>query len=601
MGNKNRIRKSITVKKIIEQEPIKPSYPFVSGLKNLNSSFFVFTAGGLLGALFFIYIFGTAILDFTYTDWIMKAFPDFINNYLGWNLFRNSGWYFPIGLMDNIVHPFKVSIIYPDSIPLFAIIFKLLSPVLPEKFQYFGLFGIICYILQGGIGALIVRKIGGNTCQSIIGSLFFTLSTIMMFRFAFHHALAAHFIILLCILAYLSDYNSSLKKQIFIWGGLLALSASIHLYFIPMIIIFMFFYLLREYITTKNIKNQCIVFGVSILIMMGMMFCLGAFYFVKNTSLSGRLWELVWEEGGFGSANLNTFINPRPFTASIRDMPPVTEGISRFIKDMPVATGLQYEGYAYLGLGIILLFIVVIFISIQKDGSDLKNFKIRKTLPIVGIILSLLLLSLSYTITFNQYKLFTYPVLRLVQRLWGMFGHTGRMNWPIVYIVMIFCIWQTIKQFSVKKSVLVLSVFLLIQWADLKPWYVSKGNNYKTKVTWQSDLPSPIWNDLASKYKHIFFMGDYPYFGNYKLISFGDLAGNHKITLNDSWLARSNVEMINANKQKEEAYLLEHGPKKDTMYVFFQDNALLYKDTGMYLYVIDNVIIGVDQELILRE
>jgi len=585
---------------IPERKPVKSSFPLAEKLKNvnqrlnesniLNSSFFVFFCGGLLGALFFIYIFGTAILNFTYTDWIMRGFWDPSVQYLGWKLFRNSAWYFPLGLMDNVVYPFKISIIYFASIPLLAIIFKLFSSVLPGNFQYFGLFGIACYILQGGIGALIVRKIGGNIVQSIIGSLFFILSTIMMLRFGFHPDLCAHFIILLCILAYLQSNNFSLKKQIFIWGGLFALSASIHLYFIPMITIFMFFCLLHEYIITKNIKNQCIVFGFSVLVLAGTMFCLGAFHFVKDTSAEGL---------GVNSANLNTFFNPLPFVLNVRDMPPITEGISFFIKEMPVATEGQYEGYAYLGLGIILFVFVIIFQYIQKDVTDLKIIKKQEALPIIGIVLSFLLFSLSPTITFNQYKLFNYPVIKPVERLWASFRNTGRMTWPIVYIVITICIWQTIKQFSVKKSVFVLCMFLLIQWADLKPWYVSKGNNYKTKVTWQSDLPSPVWNDLANRYKHIFFMGDYRYFMNYKLLSFLNLAGDHKLTVNDIWVGRTNAEMINDNKQNEAAYLLEYGPKNDTIYVFFQDmnNASLYKDTGMYFYMIDDVIIGVDSKI----
>jgi hypothetical protein len=342
----------------------------------------------------------------------------------------------------------------------------------------------------------------------------------------------------------------------------------------------MFFCLIREYIITRNIKNQCVVFGVSFLILMGTMFCLGGFYLVKTAS-DERSHELL----RLNSANLNTFINPQPFVLNIRDMPLATEG--------------QYEGYAYLGLGIILLAVVVIFQYIEKKEPDLAAIKKRSILPIIGIVLSFLLFSLSPTITFNQYKLFAYPLIKPIEHLWTMFRNTGRMTWPIVYIIMTVCIWRTITQFSVKKSVLILGIFLLIQWIDLEPWFVSKGNAYKTKVTWQSELPSPVWNDLANKYKHIFFMGDYASFWNYKFLSFMDLAGTHRMTINDAYMARKNTEMINDNKQKEAEYLLKNGPKNDTIYVFQDiDHASLYKNTGIYLYSIDGVIIGIDSKQI---
>jgi hypothetical protein len=546
----------------------------IIGNRFLNSSFFIFICGGMLGSLFFLYIFGTAILDFTYTDWLMAG-GDLSQHYLGWKLFHNSSWYFPLGLMDNIVYPFKISIIYTDSIPLFAIIFKLLSPVLPENFQYFGLFGIFCYTLQGGIGALIVRKIGGNTGQSIIGSLFFILSTVMMWRMYRNTSLSAHFIILLCILVYPKNDNSNLKKQIFVWSGLLVLSASMHIYFVPMVMVFMFFRLLQEYALSKKIKNQCIVFCVSLLVLIGTMFCLGAFYFINEPS-----------EGGLGyfSANLNSFINPNTNNN--------LQGISHFLKNMPLATVGQYEGNAYLGLGIILLVVFMIFQLYQRNKSDLPIIEKEKVLPILGIVLSFLLFSLSPTITFNQYKLLTYPVLPPVEYLWSIFRSTGRMTWPIIYIIMTACIWRAIKQFSAKKAVLFLSVFLLIQWFDLKPWFVSKGNGYKTKVTWQTELPSPVWDNLANEYKHIFFMADYT-----KLYSFLDLAAEHGITVNDAYLARTNPRMINDNKQREAEHLISSGARDDTVYVFQDiESASKFMESGINIFLIDDVIIGIDSK-----
>jgi hypothetical protein len=556
-------------------------YPLTNKLKNisrslsenrfLNSPLFVFICGGLLGALFFLYIFGTAILDFTYTGWLMTG-GDLSQHYLGWRLFRNSSWYFPLGLMGNIVYPFKISIIYTDSIPLFAIIFKLLSPVLPENFQYFGLFGIVCYTLQGGISALVVRKIGGNTGQSIIASLFFTLSTVMMWRIYGHTSLSAHFIILLCILTYLQNNNFNLKKQIFMWSGLLALSVSVHMYFVPMVMVFMFFRLLQEYALSKKIKNQCIVFGVSVLVLTGTMFCLGAFYFINDPSTGGL---------GYYSANLNTYINPY--------------GFSRFIKDMPLATGGQGEGNAYLGLGMLLFTAAVIFQLYQKNGSDLKTINKQIVFPIIGIILSFLLFSLSPTITFFQYKLFTYPVIRPVERLWSIFRASGRMTWPIIYIIMLVCIWWAVTQFSVKKSVLLLSIILLIQWVDLKPWFISKGNGFKTKVTWQTELSSPVWDKLANEYKHIFFMYDlWADFG--KWYSFLDLAADYSMTVNNAYLARNNSKLINDNRQKETEYLMNNGPRDGIVYVFENELQAYLLFTGMQFYSIDGVIIGLSKK-----
>ena len=49
--------------------------------------------------------------------------------------------------------PDGLSVAYTDSIPLLAAFFRLLSPLLPETFQYFGWFTLVCFFLQGAFGA----------------------------------------------------------------------------------------------------------------------------------------------------------------------------------------------------------------------------------------------------------------------------------------------------------------------------------------------------------------------------------------------------------------------------------------------------------------
>jgi hypothetical protein len=468
--------------------------------------------------------------------------------------------------------------IYTDSIPLFAVFFKIFSPVLPHNFQYFGLFGIMCYALQGGCGALKIKKTGGNTVQSLIGSLFFVLSTVMMYRIFGHTSLSAHFLILLCILLCLENQNN-FKKQIIAWSSLLALNASIHLYFVPMTLIFMAFYLLHEYIKLKNLKNLCIILGLSVFALIGTMFCFGAFYFIKDVSA-----DLLGES----SANLNAFVNP--------------QGESRFIKDMPLATNYQYEGNSYLGLGIILiLFVILIFTLHQKNKKEvILSMKTGLNPYIFGIILFFLLFSLSPSITFNQYKLFTYPMFNPVERMWSIFRSTGRFTWSIIYIIITICIWWIITRFSVKKSLLVLCAILLIQWADLIPWFINKGDRFNTRVTYQSKLVSPAWNKLANEYKHIFFMDDLSFLTaseKMKLYSFLDLSGNNKMTVNDAYLARNNYYKINENRHKEFMYLVNNGPRNKTLYIFKdEEQALLFKESGINYYIIDEIIIGIDSK-----
>ncbi len=64
-------------------------------------------------------------------------------HYLGWEFYRRSDWFFPLGLTDQLAYPLKTSVIYTDSIPLFAVFFKLFRHILPAQFQYFGIWGVV--------------------------------------------------------------------------------------------------------------------------------------------------------------------------------------------------------------------------------------------------------------------------------------------------------------------------------------------------------------------------------------------------------------------------------------------------------------------------
>ena len=70
-----------------------------------------------------------------------------------------SDWHFPVGLIDTLSYPTSVSVIYTDSIPLVALIFKLFRNILPLRFQYFGMFGLFSFMLMGGISSQLIYEL----------------------------------------------------------------------------------------------------------------------------------------------------------------------------------------------------------------------------------------------------------------------------------------------------------------------------------------------------------------------------------------------------------------------------------------------------------
>jgi hypothetical protein len=236
----------------------------VKTINKFRSEITAFFFGSILGAISFITIYGTKILNVTYVDWLMNS-GDLTQHYLGWAYFRNDPWLFPLGMIPSFGYPFGVSIVYTDSIPLFALFFKLLGPILPARFQYFGIWGIMSFALQGGIASLIFRKYTDKYLIFGVSSLFLIFSPIMIDRMYGHTALAGHWILLLAIAVWV--YRDRIQKhktfEIVIWSFICSLSVLIHPYFTVMVFVLLAGYLLQDYLKYKlcfgSLLKNCII------------------------------------------------------------------------------------------------------------------------------------------------------------------------------------------------------------------------------------------------------------------------------------------------------------------------------------------------------
>lgn len=322
----------------------------------LSSSVQSTLLGAVVGAFFFFCIYGFVVLDVTYDDWIRNATGDFAQSYYGWKFYRASDWHWPIGLMDGVADPSLTPIMYIDSVPLFDVFFKILSPILPGTFQFFGIWGLCCFVLDGAIGARIVFQLTNNVIYSTFASVFFTLTTFSIQRLYTHTALAANWVILLGILLIITNNEGrSIIKHVLLWCGLFFLAISVNMYYVPIIGILMVLEVIYLVFSQK-----CTVLGFSELCasMIGAVlafYLYGGFYHISGTSVNG---------GGLGrlGANLNALLNPMETGLYLT-------GWSKFIKSKPVAVLGQYEGYSYLGLGLIAL------LSIAAVGVMAKGMR----------------------------------------------------------------------------------------------------------------------------------------------------------------------------------------------------------------------------------
>lgn len=537
----------------------------------------VYGIAALLGAVIFILIYGIHILNPFYTDWLITG-GDLTQHYLGWEYYRRSDWFFPIGLTNQLAYPVKTSVIFTDSIPIFAVIFKVLTAGIEKRFQYFGLWGLICFMLQGYWSARILQKWLTDKWQVLLGSLFFILSPIVIFRMYYHTALAAHWLILIGIYlcaVHKENYRNIMKTSLQ-WGILGVLIGSIHLYFIPMCGMLLGGYVLYSFIEEKKIRIKYILPGITFLAgLFGTVWLLGGFSSGIDTGSSDSL--------GYHSFNLNGFVNPI--------------GYSKIMKWLDVYKEGQYEGFAYLGLGVLILLLgaLIGFAVAWKKWFPILKQSWLKVLIAVGVILGLVLLAASPKITFNSHLILELPDIDIIIRYWSIFGSSGRIIWPIYYLLVLFAIvgvMQLIKRAECNRvmAYVLLLICFGIQVYDISGKLQEKHGDYAVVKEKADSLESDLWQKIdTTDYEHMVWVSHN--IDRHDILLFADWALDHNLTMSNYYFARG----INMRPYVEAEM---KALNENTLYVFLPDDDTfeheIYQNyvDKLYFYEADGYIIG---------
>lgn len=561
--------------------------------KNFKLRYF-FLMGVVIGALLFITIYGVSILNVTNDSWLLTG-RDLQQHYLGWKFFRSADWFFPIGLHDSITYPYPISIMYTDSIPLFAIPCKMMSSVLPSTFQYFGIFGLFCFMLNGGFASIIVAKISRSKVVVSLGTVFFVLAPPILQRlYGFttehtrHTSLAAHFLVFAAIAIFM--YHDSFKKYskaALAWTALGIACVLIQMYFIFIVGGIMCAYLLLYIIRERDWKRLLVVafsFGVGSAFVMYLM---GGF----SSGVSASM-------GGFGiySANMNALLNPYRY--------------SSILSAMKIDSG-QYEGFSYLGLGMILLGIVALVILIVKCVPFKKNKVLWKkirgkivankpvAIPVIIALVVFGLLALSNCVYMGSHFIVSVNFPKKVNDLFNVFRSSGRFMWVIMYFVMISSVYIVVHYLKKKWVIALLSVCLCIQIVDLSGVMLKIHKAYTGVVKVDNtEVASDIWNNIPDKYTKLDY---YPipktmtsYVDNY--LNVGAKVEENGMKMNYFYLSRANNQAIKAENRRLNTLFNKKEFEDDVIYLMTIDKAHKYINDLNY-YLVDGNILGTKEPL----
>ena len=428
---------------------------------------------------------GFGNISFQSVEWLHDGNESSIEQ-TAWYFFRNDIWRFPLGLNPNYGDDITTSIVFSDSIPILAFFFKIFKSILPENFQYFSLWFFLCFYFQLFFSYKILKKFTDSESYSLIGSIFFLLAPIFIFRMNYHVSVSAQWLLLFTLYLTLTTKTDESK---FSWFFLIIVSSLIHYNFTLIILavysLLRFFELKFNKTSFYNLLKDFFIIAPLLLLTL---YIAGYFEIRMGDTMAV----------GFGQHKLNIL--------SIIDPVNTANNISWswFLPDIQLSKEEELEGFNYLGLGqlIMLLFSLVLILNkkFNTNLTSIKNNKQIKAFLIISIFLTLW--ALSNKISFGSLTLLEIPLNKFIFAALSVAKATGRLFWIVNYFLVIISIIIIYKCFTKKTSLLIIVLLLTIQIADISAGLKSRINFYN-KEAYSAKLKDPIWNDLFSKYKII--------------------------------------------------------------------------------------------------
>jgi len=439
----------------------------------------------LVGVASFYLLIGPLALNPTNLAWIIPS--DKKLSYLGWAFFENSPWLSPIGLNPNAGMEISTSIIYSDSIPLLAFVFKLISTILPKPFQYLGIWLMICVVLQSIFAWLLVGLITKNKFERILGSTLFVFLPFLIIRFGIHIGLGSQFLILAGLYLNLRKTN---QYRLLAWTLLLCTSILIQFYIFAIVFGLWCCNILDQLLIGRRISFKDSVLEICVNIPLLLIIFWQAGYLVINSSeASGGIF-------GMGRMNLLAPFDAQGFSYLLPNILSIDGDVTR-------TSSTSFEGFSYLGLGVIVLILFALYGLIFKSQTLIRTL-VTKHFCLILFSFLCLLFSICNPIGIGPILL-DIPMPMWVNQLGTIFRNNGRFFWLCEYLLIFASLLICKKSYSARASVLIFFCVLLVQVSDTSAGWLAQRSQLMNgpSTVFLDSLADSFWGRATKSYKNI--------------------------------------------------------------------------------------------------
>lgn len=470
-------------------------------------------------------------------SWLYEG--DSAQRYIGWEFYRSSG--FEKGLFANPDYGMEIasSIAYTDSLPLLALVAKILTLHVDSPFQYIGIWVLISMILQSFFAQRLLGLWIKKKWLSRLLSIFFAFAPPMLHRIELgQESLVGHFLILAGLWLYFSRPRRNTALS---WTLLISISLLTHPYFFVMVLGIWAARQIRPLLLRAADYRKILV---------------GSAPVIAATSL--LLWQLGYfsgglRDGGYGKFKLNV--------AGPLD----SNGWSYFLPDLEGARPGEVEGFAFLGAGIILL--LAVSVSMVLFRSNNKFLEVRSHIGLLALICAFALFSVSNNFAIGPYEA-SYNLPDETKAVFDTFRASGRFVWPIYYLVMLATILFIWKNLARKTLVIIVSLALTLQIVDTNSGWgsIKESIDFRQSLAERTSLDDVRWSEIAGSFSSVRVLRDLDVTTKYWR-EVGFFALDNGLSTDAAYLARWSSNGVKALKSERERLLSTGIPYKGSFYI----------------------------------